>query len=272
MTTKKIILSIILSLVTALILANVVSAKHYVSFNGKFYITYPDDWQQIDYNTVDAYLLQFGASEASLRYEAVFAPEASDPFFDGSYLILNVDTVGEFDQHSIDSVFAELQSVFGKGKKYFPVRDLKQNLKSSSPVYNEKTKTITVLNDIVHEGFPPLKNLLAMKFYEHGVASFYFYTRDSLYAPSRKMFIQIVQSLDTENIEGALEKETLTLARVEDRELKTSDLVEQEKTGKKSKTGFNVAIFVALIVVIIVVTRRKKKKQALPENKFGKGL
>lgn len=260
MTSKQNLLPFLFSLLAILTLYSAVSAKNYVSFDGKFYITYPDDWQQVDYNTVDAYLTQFGASQKSLQYEAVFAPAASDPFFAGSYLILNVDTIGELDQQSIDSVLAELRSVFGRGIKYFPVRELKHDLKSRSPVYDAQNKTVAILNDIVQDGYPPMKNLMMMKFYEHGIASFYFYTRDSLYDQSRDMFFQIVQSLSTENIEDALEKETITIARVEDRELKTSDLANEEKTGKKSSSGLNIAIFVALIVVIVLATRRKRKK------------
>ena len=99
---RRILFISMVTLVGMLTFVGTASANNYVSFDGKFFITYPDNWRQIEYNVVDAYLLRFGASQSSLQYEAVFAPGVSDPFFKGSYLILNVDTVGALDQQAID--------------------------------------------------------------------------------------------------------------------------------------------------------------------------
>ena len=44
------------------------TAENYVSLNGEFYITYPEGWYQVDYNTVDYYLFNEEANRESFRY------------------------------------------------------------------------------------------------------------------------------------------------------------------------------------------------------------
>ncbi len=233
------------------------AAKDYVSFDGGFYVTVPDSWSQIDYGTVDAYLLRNRAQGSSLQYEAVFAPAVSDPFFAGEYLFLNVDTVGELSASDIDSVLSELQEVFGAGIKYAPVGQELTDLKSNSPVYDADKKTVTILNDVVQYDQPLKKNLMVMKFYRRGIASFYFYSPDSTYERSKSVFMSIVESFSTENLEAAVAQEDLKVVDVEGRDIEVHD--DTGTTGGNRRSLTLLFVVVAAALVIVVAVRRRKK-------------
>lgn len=258
---KKPILNLLavftLIILTGFLSALTVSAENYVSYEGKFYITIPDDWTQVDYRTVDAFLTRNQASTETFQYEAVFAPKTSLPFFANDYLILNVDPVGEMSQESIDSVLTELKKIFGKSIKYDPVSNLMADLKSSTPVYDEKTKTVSILNRIVEKGQPVKKNLLVMKFYDQGIASFYFYSPDSLYEQSRQVLLDILNSFSTENYKDAAPKENLKIADVDKRDYEAENPVRKTASGNNKNLLFWA---VAAVLIFIIIARRKKRK------------
>lgn len=246
-----------LILLTGLLSTLTVSAENYVSYEGKFYITIPDDWTQVDYRTVDAFLARNKASTETFQYEAVFAPKTSLPFFAGDYLILNVDSVGEMSQERIDSTLTELKKIFGKSIKYEPVSNLLADLKSSTPVYDEKMKTVSIINRIVENGQPVKKNLLVMKFYDQGIASFYFYSPDSLYEQSHQIFLDIINSFSSENYKDAAPKENLKIADVDKRDYEAENPVKETASGNNKNLLFWA---VAVVLIIIIITRRKKRK------------
>lgn len=222
----------------------------YVSLKGDFYIEYPDDWAQVDYWLVDAYLLRNKMDTVVLDYEAAFAFKDAPHFFSGDYLILTVDTVGELRDWQIDSVLIELIRSFGSKVRHSPTGDFLANLEPNLPNYDTLTKTVTILNEVAEQQVPK-KSLLMMKFYERGVATFYFYSPDSLFETSKYLFEQIVASLSTENVEDALPKEQLKVADLEDPE------GVHEDENKKSKKIY-LYVGAALVLLIVVLIRRLK--------------
>ncbi len=251
-TTKR---AIVLTMMMALFaLGSARAGKNYVSWAGNFYITIPEGWEQIDYQTVDAFLLSSKASEDVLSYDAVFAPSTSAPFFIGDYLILTVDTVGEMSQIQIDSVLKIMETTFGKDVKYYPVADFLADMKSNEPSYDTDQKLATVINDIVHRDQITKKLMLVTKFYDRGVANFYFYSPDSLFEQSKDTFRQIVQSFSTENIEAAAGKARVKVANVHTKE--NNDTEDDDD----SVLSPNMLPFLGLLIVIIVLIARKKKR------------
>jgi len=236
----------------AVLSTTVMAEQHYVSLGGSFSIAYPDDWAQVDYRLVDTYLLQNKAGKPIFDYEAVFAMKDAPQFYSSDYLILTIDTVGELNEGQIDSVLNELSRSFGKKVKYFPVSDFVADLKSNTPSYDPETKTVTILNEIMNENQPLKKNLLMLKFYERGIATFYFYSPDSLFEASKSLFEQIAASFSTKNINALLPKEQLKLADLK-------DVVQKENSDKKSK-NFYLYFGVALVLIILVVIRRLKRR------------
>jgi hypothetical protein len=222
----------------------------YVSLKGDFYIEYPDDWAQVDYWLVDAYLLRDKMDTAVLDYEAAFAFKDAPHFFSGDYLILTVDTVGELKDWQIDSVLIELVRSFGRRVRHSPTADYLANPEPNLSNYDTLTKTVTILNEVAEQQILK-KSLLMMKFYEQGVATFYFYSPDSLFETSKYLFEQIVASLSTENVEDALPKEQLKVADLEDPE------GVHEDENKKSKKIY-LYVGAALVLLIVVLIRRLK--------------
>ena len=86
------------------------TAETFVSFNGKFHFSYPDSWAQVDYQTAEFYLTR-GEAETEVDFEAVFSERQTFVIFQGQYLILTVDTVGNMTPEKIDSVLAELTGI-----------------------------------------------------------------------------------------------------------------------------------------------------------------
>lgn len=232
------------------------SARNYVSLNGGFYISYPDDWIQIDYNTVDVYLTINDAGNPIFDYEAVFAPGDSRPFISGRYLILTIDTVGELDNVEIDSVLAEMELTFGKGIKYYPVGDMQSDLKSRAPEYDSDLKIVSVVSDIVLRGEIQKKLLMMTKFYNKGIALFYFYSPDSLFERSRSRFEEIVLSFSTEDITSAFPAEKVSLADID-----VAETSGNEKEGS-SLLPFGVPFIALIVVLVIVVARRRRRRKA----------
>lgn len=223
-------------------------AKSYVSLKGGFHIQIPDNWSQLDYNVVDAFLYRNRADRATMDYEAAFTVDDMVPFYTSSYFILDVDTSGYLSDRQIDSVLNVLARTFGERVKYAPVSDLMLNLKSNAPTYDKERKTVAIVNDVSTPDQPPKKNLLVMKFYERGIASFYFYSPDSLFADSREMFLNVANSLSTENVEAALPKEDLKIVDI------ASEQNETSRVGTFAALGGAVAV----LLIVIAVRRRRQ--------------
>ena len=252
-TSSRLAVTILLAL---LCVAAMVEAKTYVTFSGGFYFTYPDDWQQVSYNTVDEYLAKSKAGRPLYNYDAAFAPAASDPFFSNQYLIVFVDTVGQLTDTQIDSVLGKWSATFGNGIKYFPVGDFLADVKSNEPIYDKDRKLFTVVNDIVANSQTIKKNLIMMKFYEKGIASFYFYAPQATFDSNKVVFQQMMDSFGSGDIQQALPKDSVKVA-----DIKT------DKSGRPTEPESKVrkvlpygTAFILILIIIIARKRRKKDK------------
>lgn len=225
------------------------AAESYVSLNGDFYITYPDDWYQVDYNTVDYYLYNVQADRESFQYEAVLAERKAVPFYNGNYLILTLDLVGKLDNRQIDSLLADLDSTFGDNKQIYPPGNLLSDLKPGTIYYDRANKTITMLNDIEDSSQVVKKNIWLLKIYDKGIANFYFYSPDSVYEASKPIFNDIVSSFSTENIEQAIPREDLKMADV------------NRKASRFGVTTSIILLAVILIIIYVIYRARKAKRK-----------
>jgi hypothetical protein len=141
---------------------------------------------------------------------------------------------------------------FGRKVKYFPVADFLADMKSNAPSYDEKTRTITVVNDIVEQGQVMKKHLLVMKFYDKGLATFYFYSPPDLFDDAEQLFNQVLESFHSGDIESVLPKEEVKVREIEPG---------GESPGLGLSTGLVIVVvllLVAVIVIVAVITRRKK--------------
>jgi hypothetical protein len=230
------------------------SAKNYVSWTGGFHIVIPDNWEQIDYQTVDAFLISNQADNDALNYDAVFAPVTSIPFFNGNYFFVIVDAVGQLSKTQIDSVLGEMGATFGQDIKYFPVANFLSDMKSNAPSYDADKKLVTVINDIVRRDQVTKKMMLMTKFYENGMATFYFYTPDTLFEQSKQVIGDIIQSFSTEDLDAAAGKISLQVADI--KEVDDGD----KNNDDDSMSPSTWVPFSGVIIVLIVILARRKKK------------
>jgi hypothetical protein len=228
-------------------------AATYVSLNGEFYITYPDDWEQIDFNTVDLFLSRSNAEASMFDYDAVLAPSASSPFFSGEYLILTVEKAGELSATQVDSVLDIFSNTFTSGITYVTSENLTADLESDVPRYDPTSKVVSVLNDIYQGQEAVKKNLVMMKFYNQGIATFYFYSTDSLFETSRKTFEAMVASFSTDNIESVLPREEVKVADIE---TDAEGNVKMEKSP--TMLYLAVAVFILLVLTAIFIRLRRR--------------
>ena len=252
--------SIGLLLVTAAILlsAGMADAGTFVDLKGDFYFDYPEDWMEIDHRVVDLHLMANQAGETTLDYEAAFAPKESSPFYSGAYFILTVDTMSAADaERSIDSVLNDMKAKFGKRVKYYPVADFLADMKSNAPSYDAEQKTINVINDIVEGDVVIKRHLLVRKFYERGVASFYFYAPDSLFAQAEPTFSKVLESFHSGGAEEMLPSETLKVANLGD---VTEKPPVDDDDSTVSRFGIPVAVLVVLGIILISARRRRKNR------------
>ncbi len=241
------------TIVILMLVAAGLQAATYVSLNGKFLITYPDDWDQIDYNTVDLFLTRSGAEQSMFDYDAVFAPKASSPFFSGDYLILTVEKVGELSALGRDSIIQEFGKTFKSGITYISGDNFTADLQSNVPVYDRNRRIITVVSDVFQGQQPVKKNMIMLKFYDQGIATFYFYSTDSLFESSRRIFEDIAASFSTENIESALPREEVKVADIE-----TDPEGKLKQEDSKTLLYLSIAVFILLVLVALYARRSRK--------------
>lgn len=239
-----------------LTMASAAHAENFVSFNGKFYVTYPAEWKQIDYLTVDAYLHRAGARRNTLDYEAVFAPATSEPWYRDSYLILTVDTVGEFSEKQIDSVLVRFEDSFEKPREIRSTTTLLQGLQAGKIAYDPASRTAAVITSVASPETGDKSILLVMRFYAKGIANYYFYATDSAFTTSLPVVSSIVSSFSTENLDQAIPKETGKIA-------------DADKIAKATEPERKVPIWaptsggaIVIIIIALAAARRKRKQRS----------
>ena len=237
------------------------SSRTYVSLTGKFYIDYPVDWHQITYREIDTYLQSKRAGRPLYNYDAVFAPKSDGEFYNGAYLFLTLDNIEDISQKQIDSVMKDLEDIFGKNQKHFPVADFFAKVNPGEITYDKNAKVATVFNQIMQDQQVLKDMVLFKKFFSGGIANFYFYSPESETEENMQTFKQIVSSFGTENYRDKLPKEDLKVADIDPDEItkQTASDSAEDEGGYSSQ----IAVFVGLaVVILLVVSRRKKRKNS----------
>ena len=214
-----------LALILSLLLVTTASAETFVSYNGKFNITYPDTWEQIDYQTADFYIRQ---ATGDLAYEAVFATKDSPAVFEGTYVILTVDTSGALDQSRIDSAIGVIVESFGRNLAELPLASF--------------------ATDLSEAVVAPRKNILVQKFYDRGIANFYFYVPDSLLSEGLGSLSEILASFSTET------------TRTDTTPVKVADLESRQSSDSTNYVVMYGGLIVILLCLVLVRIRQRRRK------------
>ncbi|MBK7140913.1 MAG: hypothetical protein IPH75_02390 [bacterium] len=243
---------VLLSL-SILLLSGSLLAENFVSFRGKFYISYPAEWKQIDYLTVDAYLRQAGARRRTLDYEAVFAPTASEPWYHDSYFILTVDTLPGLTDKQIDSIIVGFEDTFEKPREIKPSATLLNNLSYGKIAWDPSSKTAAVLSEEADSASGGKATLLVMHFYEGGIANYFYYATDSAFSLNLPVLSSVVASFTTENVQSVIPRETSKIA--------DPDKISKATESKGSKTAIWAPTSGAVVVILIIALAARRKKR-----------
>lgn len=230
-------------LVAVFFLTAPASAEEFVSLNGGFRIAYPPNWMQVDYRTADHYIQQTGAR---LAYEAVFMDRAAPSFFEGDYLILTVDTVGELTQQQIDSALAALAEDLGREIAEVTPDEFMADTSGAILTYDRENQAVATVSDVVVGQVRPKKNILVMKFYNKGVANFYFYSAEGDFARALPLYKQIFATFTTESRQRTGGPEEIKVYDPDARGVNTTLFV--------IIGGF----LVAAVVIIIIIAQKKR--------------
>jgi hypothetical protein len=234
----------------AFILAASATAETYISYNGKFRIEVPDTWKRLDYRTVDYYLYEGTGDPSSLNYEAVFSPTEGKAFADSAYLIITLDTVGNLTESQIDSVIAVLSEAFEGGVKHHTTGNVVTNIASDQPIYNQSDSTVVIISELEQEDGTRKTSMLVVKFYDQGMANFYFYAPESSFEQDRLVFAQVAASFSTQNLDVTTPSE----------EVKVADL-ESRREEPRSRAWVYILIGVVTIVIVVLFSRRNRKSR-----------
>ena len=221
------------------------AAGTFVSYNGGFHFTYPETWEQLDYQTADYYINQ---ATGNLDYEAIFATKDSPAVFEGVYVILTLDTSGLMSQPQIDSAVAVVRKSFDRELVDLPLDSLATGLDESMVAYDHDNQLLAVLSDVTEEGGVPRKNLLVQKFYDRGTANFYLYSPDSVMAGSMESLRAILASFSTEEV------------RQDTGPVKIADIESRKSEGVDPNVILFCGLAVILVGLILVRARQRKKK------------
>lgn len=236
-----------------LLMAGSTLAGSFVSFRGKFHITYPETWKQIDYLTTDTYLNQAGAKRRALDFEAAFALAASVPWYRDAYLILTVDTIPGMSAQQADSILMGLEAALETTRKERTSTTLLTDLAPGSLTWDPATRTAAVITETARKAGEKT-SLLMVRFLDRGVANFFFYATDSAFQAHAGDFASIATSLSTENLESAMPRESVKIA----------DPKKIEKATASSERRIPIwaptSGFIVVIILIAVAVRRRRRK------------
>lgn len=258
---KKLILP---ALIFLLIIPVLSADESFVNWRAGYYVMHPDDWYHVSYRTVNIFLTSQEITSEEFDYDAVLAQKGDKPFFDMPYIFLSHVPVGKFSEAQIDSAVNSIARGYGRKVVSSTLKeDRVFNL--NQPIYDSDLKTIAVKSRVTSEYTDKIL-LEITRFYENGIAYFLCYSPRDDYNDARPIFISIMNSFSTKDIDKLAPPDSLKVVDLSERELAGYDESEFPEPDSKS-TGSNwqryIFIFLLLIIVFslvkLLVFRKKKQ-------------
>ncbi len=247
---KKIIM---LSLLGLIICPFIVTAKTYINWNAGYYVTYPDDWYQVAYGTVDFFLNSQNVDPRTYTYDVVLAQSGDAAFFNVPYVFLHFQPVGELSDKEIDSVLNKLSKEYGNPRAAGSLKDTKRHFGMTRPVYDKSMKAVAIKSRITSEVTD--KYLLEIrKFFKNGVVILLGYAPKESFNEARQIYLSILHSFSDENLEAVAPKDSFKVVDISDRKAPTYD--EEDFPEPDSEEGMSDqtqrTIYIVILAVIVV--------------------
>ena len=257
---------ILLPIIILLLLGSAVQAEEaFVNWRAGYYVMYPDGWFHVPYRTVNIFLESQEVSTAEFDFDAVLAKRLEQkPFFEGPYIFLTHIPMGKLNKSQIDSVLTLIEKVNDRKVVETTLKqDRKFNL--NQPLYDADLKLVAVKSRVTSEYVDKIL-LEFTKFYDEGIAYFLCYAPKDMYEEARPVFIGIINSFETKDIDKMAQKDSVNIVDVSKREPAGYDEGDFKGPGdKKSGGSWQRYVFILLLLVIVLGLLKifvfKKKKQ-----------
>lgn len=243
-------------LISLLIAPIALEAAVFINWRAGYHIEYPDEWYHVSYQTVNIFLASQNVNRSEFVYDAVIAKQSDAPFFKVPYIFLIFQPVGQLDDAQIDSV---LQSISEEYSTEYVERSLKTGKTKfmlSRPVYDASLKAVATRSRVTSE-FTDKMLLEIKKFYEKGIAIFLCFAPKEMYNDAEPIFISILNSFSTKDLEEVAPKDSAKIVDLSERELSTydeSDFPEPgEEKGMSDRTKQTIFLFVLAIIAFGLV-------------------
>jgi len=229
------------------------SAGVFVDWRAGFRITYPDNWQEVDFSEVYDFLDTQG-----LRYDfdVVLARKIDKPFFTGAYAFVSYRGIGNLDNSGIDSVLLSISREYGKMYKTGSLRAVKAQFGGKVPVYDPELGAVATQSRI---STPYGEKILLdiRKFYKRGVAEFLCYAHADIYPDMQPVFLDFLSSFSTENLREFASRDSITVVDLSERQGETTATDDDDSSGGTSAA---VIIVIALAAALAGIYGIKRKK------------
>lgn len=239
------------------------TAGNYVNWGKKYYITIPGDWRQIERSNVESFLQLHGKNPEEVDFDIFLCPKDASPFYSQAYVFISAEQLANSVSFA-DSIYAGMGREFDKLINEAADAGPISRMKSRVPVYDKSTQTITQVSELNTQGQNQIMTLV-MKFYDYGIATFYYYTTADKYEGFKDKFKEISDSFSGEDLEEAAGVDKPNIVDVSDinAQTNTSEAVQiAEEDPGESKVIFPLAITISLAMVALVVIRKRRQRLA----------
>ncbi|MCX6828895.1 MAG: hypothetical protein NT002_06380 [candidate division Zixibacteria bacterium] len=255
-------------LAAVMVVPSALPGNTFVDWRGGFYVSYPDDWFHVPYSTVDIFLQTQGIDPNRFDFDAVLAKKTDQPFFLEPYVFITLTADWQLDGREIDSALKSISAQYGKDYVEGSLKTADVVFTFDRPVYDRSLNAVAVVKPITTD----VANKISMeirKFYEKGCAVFLCYAPSEMYESAKPIFISMLNSFSTRDLDKVAPKESLKVVDLSQRKASSAGQIESESDGDDADgSGGNKTIIISLIVLVVLgagilsIWANKKKKTA----------
>jgi hypothetical protein len=256
----------ILIIALLIIAAGSSAGEVFINWRAGYYISIPDNWFHVPFKLTEDFLRTQEVTPGTFDYDAAIALKSEEYPFSEPYIFLTSRLIGELSPARIDTALKEISNEYRKFYIRGTIDRGDEVYSLNQPVYDAERQAVVIKSRISTE--VTTKYLFEIyKFYEKGIATFLCFATEEQYIEAQPVFIEILHSFSTENIEQMAEKDTahqfVDISDKERAKYKDGDFPESgkdyEDANSTNKTVMIVILAAIIIVVIIVLIKRKKQ-------------
>ncbi len=259
-------IKILLFMIVCFMITASLSAEVFVNWKAGYFIEYPEDWYRVPYGTVNYFLSTQNVSILEFEYEAVISQKTEKPFFFEPYMFLSQQSTEQLSDSQIDSVLENISNTYNSRYMKASIWPGEKKFGLNKPIYDESLKMLLIKSRVTSENIDKIL-LEIWKFYEKGVAVFLCFSPKEKYNEAKPVFLKIVSSFSTQNLEKAAPKEDFKIVDLSTREATKYDKNDFPKPGSETiessgsgKTWLCVILGVIVLLIVGYIIGKLKSR------------